>query len=533
MTSPPASRWSHCTCHVRAAHIRPPALPTIGNLLKALRSGYGRPVDYNTAAHPNCGLPETCPLNTAPIHIQTKRKDMIPGPYFCLNGIGFSMENTVNYSRGINVALINHHSFQVLELRNFDTYLFQSETSALEKYLKQDVTDDKIVVFFTHDEASTRLSDALRIHITSSFGSAHFQNLHYRSNWYLVTRKNITGFSIYEDITLSIGNGDPTSIDVFFCLSKSTVHREMPTIPTVEMDKNVSNSPVYKFPILVLGGGHPVSLSSTLLTLFYQPGILPHQVLVLTPWREIQDELLDIFCFQGLNYSPSNSFGYAQNSGSGKLVYRVEGFPGFAFLMRLSIFQNELRGHMRDCCANVYDSLSWEGWVWEELFDREILVPDLSRVLLQPSVVTETPTSRGLLSKDRDTNKDPNVRLVMKPESLMRIPYEMQMKALIQRAEPLNLNMDMCARAGTDYIESLLETQNAEQHSIFVKQESGMDMRGMESVASCFGLPRASLRFHKGTLRFHMKMKEIVVIGSASPYIVHKPKAAEVVVAGG
>ena len=59
---------------------------------------------------------------------------------------------------------------QVLELRNFDTYLFQSETSALEKYLKQDVTNDKIVVFFTHDEASARLSDALRIHITSNFG---------------------------------------------------------------------------------------------------------------------------------------------------------------------------------------------------------------------------------------------------------------------------------------------------------------------------------------------------------------------------
>ena len=50
---------------------------------------------------------------------------------------------------------------------------------------------------------------------------------------------------------------------------------------------------------------------------------------------------------------------------------------------------------------------------------------------------------------------------MMKPESLMRIPYEMQMKALIQKAEPLNLNMNMCAKAGTDYIESLLETQNA------------------------------------------------------------------------
>ena len=96
-----------------------------------------------------------------------------------------------------------------------------------------------------------------------------------------------------------------------------------------------------------------------------------------------------------------------------------------------------------------------------------------------------------------------------------------------------------------------------EQHSVFVKQETSMDMQGMESVAACFGLPRASLRFHKGTLRlgknlydaqmlpstferslpsssrFHMKMKEIVVIGSASPYIVHKPKAAEVIVVWG
>lgn len=62
--------------------------------------------------------------------------------------------------RGINVAVIEPVTYTIVAVKNFDTYEYNS--SNLDEWLKHMVKFGDIVIFFTFDEASKKLTKNTR-----------------------------------------------------------------------------------------------------------------------------------------------------------------------------------------------------------------------------------------------------------------------------------------------------------------------------------------------------------------------------------
>lgn len=68
--------------------------------------------------------------------------------------------NRTTGGRGINVAVIKSTTYTILAVKNFDTYEYNS--SNLDDWLDQVVKIGDVVIFFTFDEASKKLTKRTR-----------------------------------------------------------------------------------------------------------------------------------------------------------------------------------------------------------------------------------------------------------------------------------------------------------------------------------------------------------------------------------
>lgn len=62
--------------------------------------------------------------------------------------------------RGINIAVIDPATYTILAVKNFDTYEYNS--SNLDEWLEHMVQVGDVVIFFTFDEASKKLTKKTR-----------------------------------------------------------------------------------------------------------------------------------------------------------------------------------------------------------------------------------------------------------------------------------------------------------------------------------------------------------------------------------
>lgn len=62
--------------------------------------------------------------------------------------------------RGINVAVVEPTTYSIMSVKNFDTYEYNS--SNLDEWLENMVQIGDVVIFFTFDEASKKLTKTTR-----------------------------------------------------------------------------------------------------------------------------------------------------------------------------------------------------------------------------------------------------------------------------------------------------------------------------------------------------------------------------------
>lgn len=146
---------------------------------------------------PNCGLPEPCANDSFAVHIFTG-KDHHDQPRLCVDGKYILGANLNSGGRGMNVAVIDSVTRFVQHVSHFDTY--EEDSSQLETLLLN-LRQGDILILLTFDEPTRKLSQIARL-LLHELGSAMAQNLHYRSSWYFITQKGISGFSPYEDTCL-------------------------------------------------------------------------------------------------------------------------------------------------------------------------------------------------------------------------------------------------------------------------------------------------------------------------------------------
>lgn len=102
------------------------------------------------------------------------------------------MKPVVKEVRGLNAAVIEPNNFEVVSVRNFDTYLFNKSEEIAEWI--NGIFDGDIIIIFTYDEASTQLGGETRT-LFNKLGSGKIQNLQFRSQWYMITQKGTKGLT--------------------------------------------------------------------------------------------------------------------------------------------------------------------------------------------------------------------------------------------------------------------------------------------------------------------------------------------------
>ncbi|VVC38805.1 Hypothetical protein CINCED_3A009263 [Cinara cedri] len=189
-------------------------IKTSWNYSKMLYDDEGKPQIEVIEILPNCGLQTICSENAFPVHIYTG-KNKTDFPKLCIMGKYVMSFNRTLGGRGINVAVIEPKTYTILAVNNFDTYEYNS--SNLDVWLQNMFKIGHIIIFFTFDEASKKLTKNTR-NMLYKMGSGKIQDLRYRCQWYLVTQMGIQGISPYEKITYSHKNNWAEVLDERLCV---------------------------------------------------------------------------------------------------------------------------------------------------------------------------------------------------------------------------------------------------------------------------------------------------------------------------
>ncbi|CAN7983085.1 unnamed protein product, partial [Ixodes pacificus] len=282
---------------------------------------------------PNCGLQDPCSEDSFAVHIFTGQ-DHHDQPRLCVDGKYILGTNLNNGGRGINVAVIDSVTRFVQRVSHFDTY--EEDSSQLETLLLN-LRQGDILILLTFDEPTRKLSQIARL-LLHELGSAMAQNLHYRSSWYFITQKGISGFSPYEDLHFVEAKGWAVPHDIRMCvsfkLSGRTIHpdprpqenlkrrqfctkyQQFPSFCSGDLIDNplvpnpsikFTNSKIFTTPVIVMSGEVIHHLPLTLETLIMQPGIDPRHVLVFhVPEHPEVRDLCELFGFTAEQMDNSN-----------------------------------------------------------------------------------------------------------------------------------------------------------------------------------------------------------------------------------
>ncbi|CAN8018111.1 unnamed protein product [Ixodes persulcatus] len=282
---------------------------------------------------PNCGLQDPCSEDSFAVHIFTGQ-DHHDQPRLCVDGKYILGTNLNNGGRGINVAVIDSVTRFVQRVSHFDTY--EEDSSQLETLLLN-LRQGDILILLTFDEPTRKLSQIARL-LLHELGSAMAQNLHYRSSWYFITQKGISGFSPYEDLHFVEAKGWAVPHDIRMCvpfkLSGRTIHpdprpqenlkrrqfctkyQHFPSFCSGDLIDNplvpnpsvkFTNSKIFTTPVIVMSGEVIHHLPLTLETLIMQPGIDPRHVLVFhVPEHPEVRDLCELFGFTAEQMDNSN-----------------------------------------------------------------------------------------------------------------------------------------------------------------------------------------------------------------------------------
>lgn len=100
-----------------------------------------------------------------------------------------------NIGRGLNIALVNGKSGQLLKVGSFDMY--SGDVTQLETFL-QEIKDGTIMLVATYDDAATKMNNKVRA-LFSALGSRYANQLGFRDNWVFLGAKGLKGKSPFEE----------------------------------------------------------------------------------------------------------------------------------------------------------------------------------------------------------------------------------------------------------------------------------------------------------------------------------------------
>ncbi|XP_076015110.1 protein FAM3C [Genypterus blacodes] len=161
-----------------------------GNMIP--RSAHQNEATTKTVRH-KCGLSKACPAGHFSFKMASGAASVV-GPKICLedNLLMSGVKN--NVARGLNLALVNGKTGELLKSDSFD--MWAGDVAPLITFLKE-IGEGTIVMIASFDDPATKLNEEAR-KLIAELGSSMINSLGFRDNWIFVGGKGIKTNSPFE-----------------------------------------------------------------------------------------------------------------------------------------------------------------------------------------------------------------------------------------------------------------------------------------------------------------------------------------------
>nr|XP_020142061.1 LOW QUALITY PROTEIN: protein O-linked-mannose beta-1,2-N-acetylglucosaminyltransferase 1-like [Microcebus murinus] len=211
-----------------------------------------------------------------------------------------------------------------------------------------------------------------------------------------------------------------------------------------------------------------------------------------------------------------NDQGYEHTAEDPALLYRVETMPGLGWVLRKSLYKEELEPKW-PTPEKLWD---WDMWMRmpEQRRGRECIIPDVSRSYHFGIVgLNMNGYFHEAYFKKHKFNTVPGVQL-RNVDSLKKEAYEVEIHRLLSEAEVLDHSRNPCE-------DSFLPDTEGHTYVAFIQMEKDDDFTTWTQLAKCLHIWDLDVRGnHRGLWRLFWKKNHFLVVGvPASPYSVKKP----------
>lgn len=155
-----------------------------------------------------CGLVRDCPTGHLAFKMASGAASVV-GPRICLEDKILMSSVKNNVGRGINIALVNGKTGELLKTASFD--MWAGEVAPLIEFLKK-IEDGTVVMMASFDDPATKLNDEAR-KLIADLGSTTITQVAFRDNWIFVGGKGIKTKSPFEQHIKN--NADTNKFDGF------------------------------------------------------------------------------------------------------------------------------------------------------------------------------------------------------------------------------------------------------------------------------------------------------------------------------
>uniref|UniRef100_A0A8C3P0X3 FAM3 metabolism regulating signaling molecule D n=1 Tax=Cyanoderma ruficeps TaxID=181631 RepID=A0A8C3P0X3_9PASS len=140
-----------------------------------------------------CGNQKGCPQNHFAFKIISGAANVV-GPSICFEDSVLMSSVKNNIGRGLNIALVNGTTGQLLQTDSFDMY--SGDVTKLQIFL-QGIKRGTLVLTASYDDPATKMNDKVRAYFTE-LGSSHVHSLGFRDNWVFLGAKGLMNKSPFE-----------------------------------------------------------------------------------------------------------------------------------------------------------------------------------------------------------------------------------------------------------------------------------------------------------------------------------------------
>ncbi|XP_072136582.1 protein FAM3C-like isoform X1 [Mobula birostris] len=168
----------------------------------------------------SCNMETSCPEGHFPFKITSGAASVV-GPSICFNGAILMSTIKNNVGKGINIALVNATTGELLKTDYFD--MWSGKVELLVNFLKT-IKPGTILLLASFDDPATKMNDEAR-GLFSQLGSSLIFDLHFRDNWVFLGAKPIKENSPFEQILKNDKkknkyDGWPEALEIGGCVPK-------------------------------------------------------------------------------------------------------------------------------------------------------------------------------------------------------------------------------------------------------------------------------------------------------------------------